>query len=99
MEILNTYTKISYIFQIFLSISVSTTIFCLFAFFISDKKIEKITTVFVILSLVIINLYTFKYSTKDLYQAKVNDWNEVYNNGFEVVKIEGELVTLRKTTK
>ena len=70
--------------------------------FLQKKEfgVRNIIGAIVIFGIVVLVGSSMNYGIKDkprvTYQTKVTDWNEVYNNGFKVVKREGNITTLEK---
>lgn len=68
---------------------------------ISKQKTKgdaRATALCVIIStIMIISLVdSFSSGVRVTYEVKVNDWNEVFDKGYEVIKQKGEIVTVRQ---
>lgn len=96
MEILN--VNVSYIEAIItLSICILAVIYSLWAIIAKDS--ELIVRIFGTLVLLICLFVIFKVIASPkvtTYEVIVHDWNEVYDNDYEVLEKKGELVILRK---
>ena len=51
-----------------------------------------------VISLIIVTslVITFKEGVRITYDVKVSDWNEVYDQGYVIVKQKGEIVTVEQ---
>jgi len=95
MEILATHTEASVLFYVLLFVGV-----CVFGFgliYSVDFAGRNRVLAGVICSIGLgIFFSALQFGTYEAYDAIVTDWNEVYEQGYEIVETNGKIVTLRK---
>ena len=90
-------TNVSYVPAIVFGIAMLCVILYGFIpFFCRKHRLEKVLGAFIICLGITGLIITLMNPSVKTYDAIITDWNEVYEQGYEVIETNGKIVTLRK---